>query len=156
VPEEPVLGSLLFIVFVNVLCDALTYSRGIHFFANDIKIYHAIKSPDCNLLQSDINSIQGWCTANCINLSISKTEVTSFSRKTNILIYVYKLSQASITHTNSIVDMAVFLNSKLHFHDHVSYVFSHCIKLLDLVHSVNFTFSSLECMYIHVLYFYVR
>jgi hypothetical protein len=42
------------------------------------------------------NSIEVWCTANCMKLNISKTKVTSFSRKTNVLIYDYKLCQPSI------------------------------------------------------------
>jgi hypothetical protein len=45
------------------------------------KTLPAINPPkDCNIPQSDIDSIQGWCTANYMNLNISKT-------KTNTLIY---------------------------------------------------------------------
>jgi hypothetical protein len=54
-----------------------------HFRIND----NGIKSPeDCNLLQTDINSLQGWFTANYMILNISKTEVLFFSRKINIVI----------------------------------------------------------------------
>jgi hypothetical protein len=120
-------------------------------FADDIKIYRAIKSPvDCNFLQSDINSIQGWCIANCIKLNISKTKIITFSRKTNTLIYDYKLCQSSLIRTDSIKDLGIFLDSKLQFHDHVNHVFSHCINLLGLVRSITFTFSSLDFM--HKLY----
>jgi hypothetical protein len=86
VPQGSVLGPPLFNVFIHDLCDAISHSKYLH-FADDIKIYRAIKSPeDFNLLQSDINSIHGWCTANYMILTISKTKVISFSRKTNILI----------------------------------------------------------------------
>jgi hypothetical protein len=78
--------------------------------------------------------------------NISKTKVISFSRKTNKLIYDYNLCQSSINRTNSIKDLGVFIDAKLHFHDHVNYIFSHCIKLLGLVHNITFNFSSLECM----------
>jgi hypothetical protein len=100
-------------------------------FTNDIKIYWAVKSPqDCNLLQSDINwYLPSWCIANCMKLNISETKVISFSRKTNALTYG---------------------SAKLHLHDHVNYIFSHCIKLLDLVRSITFNFSCLESM--HRLY----
>jgi hypothetical protein len=81
-----------------------------------------------------------------MKLNISKTKVISFSRKTNVPIYDYKLCQSPITRTDSIKDLGVFIDVKLHFHDHVNYVFSRCIKLLGLARSITFNFSSLECM----------
>jgi hypothetical protein len=90
--------------------------------------------------QTLINSVQGWCTANYRILNISKTKVISFSRKTNVLIYDYKLCQSSIK------DLGIFLDSKLHFHNHVNHIFSRCIKLLGPVRTITFTFSSLEFM----------
>jgi hypothetical protein len=76
-----------------------------------------MKSPDdCSLLQFDTDSVQGWCTANFMKLDISKTRVITFPRKTNIiLIYDYKLCQFSVVHTDSIKDLGVFIDSKLHF-----------------------------------------
>jgi hypothetical protein len=58
--------------------------------------------------------------ANCMKLNISKTKVISFSRKTNVLIYGYKLCQSSITRIDSIKNLGVFIDAKLHFHDHVN------------------------------------
>jgi hypothetical protein len=49
------------------------------------------------------------------------------------------------------MDYRCFFDSKLHFYEHVDYVFSDCIKLLGLIRSVTYRFSSLECLYI--LYF---
>jgi hypothetical protein len=80
-----------------------------------------------------------------MKLNISKTKVISFSRKTNVLIYDYKLCQSSITWTDSIKDMGVFTDAKLHFQDHVNYIFSHCAKLLGLVRNITFNFSYIEC-----------
>jgi hypothetical protein len=53
--------------------------------------------------------------------------------------------------TSSIKDLGVFFDSKLHFHNHVDYVFSECIKILGLIRFITYSFSSLECLY--VLYF---
>jgi hypothetical protein len=65
---------------------------------------------DCYVLQSDINAIQGWCIANCMELNISKTKFISFSRKTNVLIYDYKLCQSSITRTWEYLQMLNFIS----------------------------------------------
>jgi hypothetical protein len=148
VPQGSVLGPLFFNVFVNDLCDSIKHSRYL-LFADDIKIYRAISSPeDCNLLQSDIDAIRDWCAANSMKLNIDKTNVITFSRKTNILIYEYKLFHTNITRTSSVKDLGVYLDSKLYFHTHVNFIFSQCIKLLGLIRSVTFSFSTLECMFV--------
>jgi hypothetical protein len=36
----------------------------------------------------------------------------------------------------------------LYFHNHGNYIFSHCVKLLGLVHSVTFNLLFLECVFI--------
>jgi hypothetical protein len=92
----------------------------------------------CHIIASysnlTINSRNDWCTANSMRPDPAKM-----------------LFHATITHVSSIKDLGVFFDSKLHFHNHVSYVFSECIKLLDLIRSITYSFSSLECLY--VLYF---
>jgi hypothetical protein len=80
-------------------------------------------------------------------LTNSKTKVVSFSRKTEILIYDYRLRQSSKTRADSMKDPEIFLGSELHFHNHDNHIFSHCIKLPGLVRRTTFTFSSLECMH---------
>jgi hypothetical protein len=52
-------------------------------------------------------SVQFWFTTNYVKLSISKSNVISFSRKTNIVIYAYELYQLSRIRTDSIKDLAV-------------------------------------------------
>jgi hypothetical protein len=82
-----------------------------------------------------------------MKLNVSKTKVISFSRKINVLMYDYKIFLYSVTRTDSVKVMGVFTDAKLHFHDHVNYIFSHCIMLLRLVRNITFNFSSLECMF---------
>jgi hypothetical protein len=84
-------------------------------------------------------------------LNSDKTQVITFSRKTNIFIYEYKIFQSTITRTDSVKDLGLFLDSMLYFHYHVNFILSRCITLLDPFRSVTFHFSSLECMFI--LYF---
>jgi hypothetical protein len=86
-----------------------------------------------------------------MRLNIAKTRVVLCTRKTNFLSYQYQLCHATITRTSNIKDLGVFFDSKLHFHSHVDFVFSECIKLLGLIRSITLRFSSLDCLY--VLYF---
>jgi hypothetical protein len=81
---------LLFNIFINDLRKVIKYSNFL-LFAGDIKIFRAINSvDDCILLQSDISSIQGWCSANYMKLNTSKTRVIAFTIKTSVFITVTK------------------------------------------------------------------
>jgi hypothetical protein len=40
----------------------------------------------------------------------------------------------------------VYIDNKLHFHDHVNYIFSRSTRLLVLIRNITFNFSSIESM----------
>jgi hypothetical protein len=140
------------IIFLMDFCYG-DYSRCFPFDDN-IKINRDIKYPEeWDLVQSDISSVEGWCTASYGKFIISRTKCIYFSRRRNILIYTcnYKLCQSSITRIDSIKDLRLFLHSKLHFHNHVNYKFFKLIMLLGLLLSATFSLPSLD--YIYLLYF---
>jgi hypothetical protein len=105
---------LVFYIFIKELRKVIEHSKYL-LFADDIKIFHAMYSAyNCFLLQSDIEHIQGWCTAEFFELDSKKTEDIPFTRKTNFRYYDYKLSDYSITHTNTIKVFGA--DSKLYLH----------------------------------------
>jgi hypothetical protein len=55
-------------------------------------------------------------------------------------------SAVAIPRTQSVKDLGVYLDSRLHFHDHVNFIFSPCIKVLLLIRSIAYNYSTLECM----------
>jgi hypothetical protein len=96
---------------------------------------------------SDINYVSDWCAANSMKLNIIETRVVSYTRKTNFLNYEHPFCHATITRTSSIKDLGGFFDSKLHFHSHVDYLLSECMKLLWSLCSILYRFSSLGCQY---------
>jgi len=74
------LQNIIIIIYTtNDFCNSIKHSR--HLFADDIKIYRTVSSAvDCTLLQSDTDSIRGWCAANCMILNIDKTPVITFTK----------------------------------------------------------------------------
>jgi hypothetical protein len=83
-----------------------------------------------------------------MRLNINKMCVISYSRKTNVLRYDYRLGDSVIERISSIKDLGVFFVSKLYFHNHVDFLFSKCIKLLGLIRSITFSFTSLDCLFV--------
>jgi hypothetical protein len=137
VPQGSVLGPLLFNIFINKLCGVVKYSNCL-LFADDIKIFREVKSPrDILLLQSDTNCVRGLCFSNFMKLNVTKTRVISFSTKTNLLLFDYKLCESLITRTECIKYLGVQIDSKLHFDNHVDYIFSQTIRFLGLIRSVT-------------------
>jgi hypothetical protein len=83
------------------------------------------------VLQSDINSLCGWCAANHIKVKTNKTGVVTFTSKNNAISNNYKLCDKCVTRTHSIKDLGILLDIKL-FHHHVDYVFSQSLKMLGV------------------------
>jgi hypothetical protein len=82
VPQGSTLGPLLFNIYINDLCDQIHNSEFL-LFADDLKIFRNIKSAeDCKLLQSDVESVQMWCSVNSTEINTSKTNVISLLEAT--------------------------------------------------------------------------
>jgi hypothetical protein len=142
--HKDVLGPLLSNVFIKDIYNSINHSKFL-IFADYLKIFRIIDIPhDCLLLQNDIHSVSHWCSANYMSINISKKRIMSYSRKPNVLPYGYQLCRTAITRNSCVKDLGVFFDTKLYFHNHVDFIFSECIKLLGLIHSITFRFSSLN------------
>jgi hypothetical protein len=140
VPQATVLWSVLCNVFINDLCNSIKPSSYC-LLADDIKILHTISSATyCTLLQSHIDSIQGWCAANGMKLNIDKTRVITFRRKLTPLIIItncvininlYRLHQISrSTFRSYTLDSKTTNASNRSLHLYASVVFpSHSLQL---------------------------
>lgn len=77
--------SLLFIVFINDLCDKIEYSK----FANDFNLYRDIKSvEDYKPLQAIIDLVQQWCGENYMEINIHTIELYPSHEKPSVLILI--------------------------------------------------------------------
>ena len=79
VPQGTVLGPLLFIIMLADINKDITVSNLIS-FADDTRVYSKIDSvDDCDVLQSDLNSIYKWAEHNNMYFNAQKFDYVSFS-----------------------------------------------------------------------------
>jgi len=88
------------------------------------------------------------CITNFMKFNNSKTRVITFTRKTNVLSYAYKLRDSSVTCTDTIIDLRVQFDSKLNFHAHVDNIFSKSVRMLCLTRTVTDSISNLDSLFI--------
>jgi hypothetical protein len=97
-------------MFINDICNTIHNCRHL-LFADDLKTYRTITNVgDCKLLQHDINSVHNWCLANGMKISIGKTTITSFSRKTSSILFNYKLCNNLVSSSQCVKDLGVLLD----------------------------------------------
>jgi hypothetical protein len=75
----------------------------------------------------------------------------SFTRKTNIIHFNYFLGDLLIVRTDSVKDLEVKLDSKVHFHCAVGCLHSQAPKLLGLIRFIIYNLSSLDSLKFSIL-----
>lgn len=137
VPQGSVLGAILFIIYVNDLCNA-RFRGSITSFADDTALcYSGNNWTEIQVAMNyDLELIKWWFTVNNMLLSTEKTKYVNFSLKKNINFIdqiVYKCvncvgnnvfcaqNQCKILNkTNEIKYLGVFLDSEVKWKVHIS------------------------------------
>ena len=78
VPQGTVLGSILFVIYINDLLDSIKNNKGFS-FADDTKLVGPIEGmKSVQLLQEDLESVIKWSVQNNMELHEKKFEVLSY------------------------------------------------------------------------------
>lgn len=119
VPQGSHLGPLIFILFVNDMCNLLSSFKLM--FADDLKIYRVIESQlDCCALQEDIDRLLRWCTLNGMQMNIQKCSVISFNRLREPLRFDYTIGQTNLHRVYAVKDLGITMDSKVRFNEHIA------------------------------------
>ena len=87
VPQGSNLGPLMFLIFINSLANVVNNNCGILLFADDMKLFLAVKDENnCKLLQDNINRVLQWSVDNKLKFNIDKCSVLVFLEKKNVYV----------------------------------------------------------------------
>src|SRR5699024_7468473 len=116
VPQGSHRGPILFLLFINDLCQHLTSSKFL-FYADDLKIYTRVEcSADVVALQSDLDILFNWCEDNNLFLNINKCKSITFcNKRKNVILSEYRLGNSVLSSVNEIKDLGVVFDSRLTF-----------------------------------------
>lgn len=132
VPQGSVLGPTLFNLFINDLSDILNVPH--LFYADDLKLFHTIIDvDDCLRLQRNLGGVDEWCKLNNLKLNVQKCNVMTFSRKTDHLLFDYKVSDQNLRRQNTFCDLGVIFDRSLTFNDHIASTVTKAVQSLGFI-----------------------
>jgi len=131
VPQGTVLGPLLFIIMLADINKEITVSNLIS-FADDTRVYSKIDSvDDCDVLQSDLNSIYKWAEHNNMYFNAQKFDYVSFSPhviSSNANVYINS-DMDIINPSRNVRDLGIYMSSDCSFDHHVAQLCNKCRNL---------------------------
>ena len=120
VPQGSILGTLLFVLFINDIYEQISPGTSITLYADDTKIWRRILSyADCEILNRDIDALYKWATTNKMKFHHKKCKVLSVSlKRPNYYIlpfdrFSYELNNDIIEYVTEQIDLGVTLTNRM-------------------------------------------
>ena len=114
VPQDSVLGPILFLIYINDLKDVVDSTLSM--FADDTKLLRVIKdnTVDREVLQADINSMQAWSKKWLMEFNTGKCNTVTFGHGQK---HIYTLDGTPLRSSDCEKDVGVLVPSNLKFEE---------------------------------------
>ena len=141
VPQGSILGSTLFVLFLNDIVSVISPDNNILMYADDTKIWRQINNePGHTALQKDINSLMDWAVRNKLIFHLSKIKVLMVSKFRPPLMDIlplvqlyYHMVEHVLDNVNSQKDLGVLINSTLNFTEQALSLYSKANQKLGIL-----------------------
>ena len=128
VPQESILGPLLFLLYINDItkCDI---NCKIALFADDTSFLKTNRKNDTGI-QHDVNKLFVWYTTNKLSVNLDKCEILPFGSGQPVEI---KRMNNTMPYKKSCIYLGIHLKSSLRVNHHIDYVVKKLNKFCGLI-----------------------
>ena len=140
VPQGSILGPLLFILYVNDICNVSEQLKLI-LFADDTSVF--MSNTDLNVLQqkftTELNKLVNWLEINRLVLNIKKTNFMIFSNKKNINVdsVSIKIKNIPIQHVSHVKFLGVTIDENLSWNQHIGAICNRLSKNIGILYKLH-------------------
>ena len=129
-PQGSLLAPLMFVIFINDLPDASNGEVNTALYADDSKIFGAVKCIyDCEVVQTTLSNMDEWTGYN-IQFNTSKCKVLTVTCKKQPMHYDYTLKNVQLTCVAEENDLGTIGTSTLSWVKHINAIVAKAISYL--------------------------
>ena len=139
VPQESILGPILFILYINDLPNVSRIIQPI-MFADDttLSTSHFNYGAMVDELNAELEKINLWCVSNRLTLNTKKTELILFTKKCNTVSdNQIALGNEILVSNRSCVFLGIRLDDQLKFSSHIQFIISKLSKSLGILYKIR-------------------
>ena len=127
VPQGSILGTLLFLIYINDFpkcCPNVTT----YLFADDANLIYSKKKLLTSCLDKELMNVPPWMSLNKLALNIPKTQMLQFNHRSNV-----QFMGVNLVNDESAKYLGIRIDPKLSFHSHIKHVVKKLSKKLSVI-----------------------
>ena len=130
VPQGSILGPIIFILYINDMCNVSTLLKPI-LFADDTNLFYSGKDIKelCSVVSIELDTSCKWFQVNKLSLNISKLNFMVFTNKSCDDTYSVCMNGLNLSRVFVTKFLGVHMDSKLDWNDHINIVRNKIAKI---------------------------